>query len=224
MIEEETRQYFAAHWGDAGTADLHKTFNEVTVLTSTTCLQGREIREQVDDFTKLYWIMDQSLDSLSFFFPTLPLPKQFRRDQARKQVDVIFKRIIRKRREAGAETLSSEPDLIATLLSATLDNGAPFCMPSHVRTHSHTHTRTGSKLTDDQIVGMMIALLIAGQHTSNVTGTWTGVHLLQSAEHMRRAQAELASKVGGRDANCETVWRSPCCRHADVHSHSRRHV
>ncbi len=49
MIEAEARQYFEHHWGDSGTADLHKTFNEVTVLTSTTCLQGREIREQVDE-------------------------------------------------------------------------------------------------------------------------------------------------------------------------------
>jgi hypothetical protein len=43
----------------------------VTVLTSTCCLQGKEIREQVDEFTKLYWIMDKSLDSLSFFFPNV---------------------------------------------------------------------------------------------------------------------------------------------------------
>jgi hypothetical protein len=67
----QARQYFEHHWGDAGTADLHKTFNEVTVLTSTCCLQGKEIREQVDEFTKLYWIMDKSLDSLSFFFPNV---------------------------------------------------------------------------------------------------------------------------------------------------------
>ncbi len=39
MIEEETRRYFEHFWGDSGEADLHKTFNEVTVLTSTCCLQ-----------------------------------------------------------------------------------------------------------------------------------------------------------------------------------------
>lgn len=108
MIEEETRQYFEHFWGDSGEACLHKTFNEVTVLTSTCCLQGKEIREQVDEFTKLYWIMDKSLDSLSFFFPTVPFPNQFNRDRARRRIDVIFKKIIAKRREQPAEKLEDE--------------------------------------------------------------------------------------------------------------------
>ena len=57
----------------------------------------------------------------------------------------------------------------------------------------------GSKLTDDQIVGMMIALLIAGQHTSNVTGTWTGLHLLLDRARLAKAQAELREQIGGPD-------------------------
>merc|ERR1711916_300348 len=48
IIEAETKAYFDHHWGDSGTACLHKTFNEVTVLTSVSCLQGKEIRNQVD--------------------------------------------------------------------------------------------------------------------------------------------------------------------------------
>lgn len=190
MIEAEAKKYFEHFWGDAGTADLHKTFNEVTILTSTSCLQGREIREQVDEFTKLYWIMDQSLDSLSFFFPNVPLPKQFKRDQARKRIDQIFKKIIRQRREQGPEALKDEFDLIATLMSAELEDG--------------------SKLTDDQIVGMMIALLIAGQHTSNVTGTWTGLHLLQDERAMQRCREELAENVGGPDAEASLASMKEC--------------
>ena len=124
MIEEETRGYFEHHWGDSGEADLHKVFNEVTVLTSTACLQGKEIRDIVDEFTKLYWIMDKSLDSISFFFPNLPMPKQFNRDRARKRIDEIFKRIIRSRRERGEEALKDDLDLIATLMGATLDDGS----------------------------------------------------------------------------------------------------
>lgn len=29
--------------------------------------------------------------------------------------------------------------------------------------------------TDDQIVGLLIALLFAGQHTSSITSTWTSL-------------------------------------------------
>jgi len=39
--------------------------------------------------------------------------------------------------------------------------------------------RDKTALTDHQIAGMMIALLFAGQHTSSVTGSWTGLYLLQ---------------------------------------------
>ena len=46
---------------------------------------------------------------------------------------------------------------------------------------------------------MMIALLIAGQHTSNVTGTWTGLHLLQDPERLRKAREELQTELGPGD-------------------------
>jgi len=197
IIEAETKAYFDHHWGDSGTACLHKTFNEVTVLTSVSCLQGKEIRNQVDEFTKLYWIMDKSLDSVSFFFPNFPMPNQFKRDRARKRVDEIFKKVIRSRRE-NPEVLKDDMDLIASLMNATLEDG--------------------SKLTDDQIVGMMIALLVAGQHTSNVTGTWTGLHLLQDRERLKKVQDELAREIGDLDVEAtfesvkECVYLEHCVR------------
>ena len=33
----------------------------------------------------------------------------------------------------------------------------------------------GSRLTNDQVLGMLIAVLFAGQHTSSITSTWTGL-------------------------------------------------
>ena len=38
-------------------------------------------------------------------------------------------------------------------------------------------TYGGRHLTDDEITGMMIAILFAGQHTSSITSTWTGLYL-----------------------------------------------
>jgi sterol 14-demethylase len=37
--------------------------------------------------------------------------------------------------------------------------------------------KDGTKLEDEQLAGMMIALLFAGQHTSSITATWTGLLL-----------------------------------------------
>lgn len=32
-------------------------------------------------------------------------------------------------------------------------------------------------MTDDEITGLLIAALFAGQHTSSITSTWTGMYL-----------------------------------------------
>jgi sterol 14alpha-demethylase len=32
--------------------------------------------------------------------------------------------------------------------------------------------KDGTKLSDDEIVGLLIALLFAGQHTSSISSTW----------------------------------------------------
>lgn len=38
--------------------------------------------------------------------------------------------------------------------------------------------KNGKSLTDDEITGMLIAVLFAGQHTSSITSTWTGLYML----------------------------------------------
>ena len=42
--------------------------------------------------------------------------------------------------------------------------------------------RTGRHLTDDEIAGMMIGLLLAGQHTSSTTSTWMAFFLAQNKQ------------------------------------------
>lgn len=37
--------------------------------------------------------------------------------------------------------------------------------------------RDGQSLTDDEVVGMLIGLLMAGQHTSSTTSAWLGFFL-----------------------------------------------
>ena len=37
--------------------------------------------------------------------------------------------------------------------------------------------RSGRHLTDDEIAGMLIGLLLAGQHTSSTTSSWLGFFL-----------------------------------------------
>ena len=47
--------------------------------------------------------------------------------------------------------------------------------------------KDGSTLSEDEIVGLLIALLFAGQHTSSVTSTWTAMFLI----HNKRCMTEM---------------------------------
>ena len=50
--------------------------------------------------------------------------------------------------------------------------------------------RDGTKLTVEEITGIMIGVLLGGQHTSNVTGTWLLCHLLRDPEWKRKVLEE----------------------------------
>jgi len=183
LIEKEAKDYFDAKWGDEGTCDFFDAISEVVVVTSTRCLHGKEIRENVHaEFAKLYQQLDDALSPIGFFFPNLPLPAMIGRDKARKAFVEMFSGIIKKRRESG----ESHEDMLQTFMDATYDDGR--------------------KLADDEIVGMLIALMIAGQHTSKVTGTWMGFFLLDNLELLKRAYDEQA-EVLGEPAGSEKKWK-----------------
>jgi len=54
-------------------------------------------------------------------------------------------------------------------------------------------------MTDDEIAGMLIGLLMAGQHTSSSTSSWLGVFLAHNTEIQRQCYEEqcqvLAIKI-----------------------------
>ena len=53
----------------------------------------------------------------------------------------------------------------------------------------------GKGNTDDQIVGLLIALLFAGQHTSSITSTWTTLFLAHDKPLWDRARKEVEAVV-----------------------------
>lgn len=44
--------------------------------------------------------------------------------------------------------------------------------------------KDGSFISNEEIIGLLVGLLLAGQHTSNVTSTWMGILLLSSPEQL----------------------------------------
>ena len=160
MMVKEAEDYFAK-WGDEGEVDLLDALSELIVLTASRCLLGREIRETLfSEVTNLVHDLDKGMVPLSVFFPYAPIEAHRKRDKARKELAAIFDKVIQGRRESGA----MEPDVLQTFIDARY--------------------KDGSRLSNDQVLGMLIAVLFAGQHTSSITSTWTGLLSIANKERI----------------------------------------
>jgi sterol 14alpha-demethylase len=169
IIRKETEDYILKHWGESGELELLESLNEITLYTSTHCIQGPEVRSRFNkEFAALYTDLDKALGVVSFLYPWLPIPLHSRRDTARQTIERLYKEIIDQRRESPKSEDYS--DLIHTLMNSKYPDGSP--------------------MTDEEIVGLCIGSLLAGQHTSNVTSTWLGCFLLSNKHILDRVIAE----------------------------------
>ena len=178
MMVKEAEDYFAK-WGDEGEVDLLDALSELIVLTASRCLLGREIRETLfSEVTTLVHDLDKGMVPLSVFFPYAPIEAHRKRDKARKELAAIFDKVIQGRRESGA----MEPDVLQTFIDARY--------------------KDGSRLSNDQVLGMLIAVLFAGQHTSSITSTWTGLLSIANKERifpkLEKEQKDVMAKHGDK--------------------------
>lgn len=159
---------FADEMGDEGELNLPTAMNELTVKIASRCFLGEETRREVDEgFAAAYHELQNGINTIGFFFPRLPIPAHRRRDRARAKVVEIFSRIMAERRETGAEF----DDFMDALM--------------------HAHYKNGRALTDDEISGILLTALFAGQHTSAVLATWTGLEMIRASSFLERARSEM---------------------------------
>ncbi|KAI8777870.1 lanosterol 14-alpha demethylase [Biomphalaria glabrata] len=173
IIENETKDYFK-RWGTNGTNDLFVALSELIILTASHCLHGREIRERLDEhIAQLYADLDGGFTHLAWLLPGwLPFPSFRKRDKAQKEMKQIFHEIIQKRRANP----NPDDDMLQTLIDAKY--------------------KSGRSLSDEEISGMLIGLLLAGQHTSSTTSTWMGFFLAKDKELQKRVYEEQLRVCG----------------------------
>jgi len=153
-IVKEATEYFA-QLGEEGELDLMKFLSELIILTASRCLLGHEIREHVHaEFASLYQDLSDGMNHLTYFWPKAPTPRHRARDRARAKIASIFGKVIEERRRTGVQ----HDDFLQVLVDAQYTDG--------------------SQATTDEIVGLLLAALFAGQHTSNITSTWLGLNVL----------------------------------------------
>jgi sterol 14alpha-demethylase len=184
VMQEEAESYFE-RWGERGEADLLVAMNELTVFIASRCLVGGDFRRAVtEEFARLYHDLETSVNLLTFLQPGLPVPSARRRDRARARMTALIARVVADRRARGAEA----EDFLDALMAARYPDGR--------------------RLGDQEITGLLLATVFAGQHTSAVLATWTGVLLLEHGEHLARVLAEQDTVLGpGREMTIESLRR-----------------
>mmetsp|Transcript_10455 Transcript_10455/g.15923 ORF Transcript_10455/g.15923 Transcript_10455/m.15923 type:complete len:479 (+) Transcript_10455:63-1499(+) len=181
-IEMETIQYLK-RWGDSGEINILDALSELTILTASRCLHGDEVREGMfEDVARIYHDLDKGVTPLSFFFPNAPTEAHRIRDRARQEMIKIFSKVIAERRAKGGDG-SDRTDILQVFMDLEY--------------------KEGGKLTDEEIVGLLIALLFAGQHTSSITSTWTLMFLIFHQRCLDKVMEEQDEVLPSRSANLD---------------------
>ena len=148
---------------------------EITIFTASRSLQGKEVRARFDDsFAALFHDLDAGFSPINFMLPRVPLPHNTARDRAHRRIVAVYLDIIRARRRAGVE--QDEDDMIWNLMKCRYKDGTP--------------------VPDAEVAHMMIALLMAGQHSSSSTISWIVLRLATRPAVIEELLAEQRAALG----------------------------
>ncbi|EIW70869.1 hypothetical protein TREMEDRAFT_38441 [Tremella mesenterica DSM 1558] len=191
LINAECEHYFEKELGFSPTSpgpktiEVFKIMSQLIILSASRTLQGKEVRESLDSkFAEYFHDLDGGFTPLNFMFPNLPLPSYRKRDKAQKSMSDFYLNIMQKRRE-GATDVNGSFDMLAALQGCVYRNGVP--------------------LTDRDIAHMMIAILMAGQHTSSATSSWALLHLAHRPDVADALYEEQKTLFGNPDGSFRPV-------------------
>ncbi|KAJ7455210.1 lanosterol 14-alpha-demethylase [Mycena galericulata] len=190
MVEDEVEQFLKTDVrfrtyqdndiNEWGSFDAIRAMAEITILTASRTLQGSEVRDGLDKtFSQLFTDLDGGFTPLNFLFPSLPLDSYRKRDRAQKKLTDFYVEIIKKRRQ------NPNGDHQYDMISSLLDQ----------------QYRGGAKLKDHEVAHIMIALLMAGQHTSSATLAWTMLHLASRTDVADALYEEQVNYFGSPDGS-----------------------
>lgn len=155
-------------WGDEGEIEVSSFFGMLTNFTSSSCLLGTEFRNEMsEEFSKVYYDLERGIVAWGYIHPHLPIPAFRRRDRARARLGEMVSEIVEKRKQSGYRG----EDFLQTLMDSEYSDG--------------------SKLSDHEITGMLVAAMFAGHHTSSVTTAWTLIELLRHPRFLNEVRSEI---------------------------------
>jgi len=184
----EAKSFFE-QWGDSGEIHLRDELARLIILTASRALMGDDVRDKLSGkVAELFQHLDEGLTTVTMFWRDAPIPAHARRDKARLEMCELFSNIIKERRE--------HPDVVhEDALQSFMDQ----------------KYKDGRKLRVEELAGMMIAMLFAGQHTSSVTSSWTGLFLLKHPQYLKKVMEEQEENIKkyGEDLNYDALNDMP---------------
>lgn len=178
LIAKEVEQFVAsapAFQDQKGTFNVCRTMAEITIYTASRSLQGKEVRQRFDSsFAELYHDLDMGFAPINFMLPWAPFPHNRKRDRAQKKMAQTYMDIIQDRRNDGVE--KTEDDMIWNLMTCVYKDGTP--------------------VPDMEVAHMMIALLMAGQHSSSSSSAWIMLRLATRPDIQEELLAEQKRVLG----------------------------
>ncbi|KAH6659995.1 cytochrome P450 51 [Truncatella angustata] len=177
IIADEVSSYFKKNpdfKGKSGVVNIPPKMAQLTIFTASHSLQGKEIRDKFDEsLADLYHDLDMGFSAINFMLHWAPLPWNNKRDHAQKTIAGIYMDTIKERRAAGR---TDGQDMMSHLMNSTYKNGTP--VPDH------------------EVAHMMIALLMAGQHSSSSTSSWIMLRLASRPDIMEDLYREQVENLG----------------------------
>eukprot|EP00817_Percolomonadidae_sp_ATCC50343_P004640 CAMPEP_0117423666 /NCGR_PEP_ID=MMETSP0758-20121206/4233_1 /TAXON_ID=63605 /ORGANISM="Percolomonas cosmopolitus, Strain AE-1 (ATCC 50343)" /LENGTH=398 /DNA_ID=CAMNT_0005206969 /DNA_START=195 /DNA_END=1391 /DNA_ORIENTATION=+ len=177
IVEEEVFAQMK-QMGDEGEVDLMDMLAKLIIFTASRCLLGDGVRSYLENknMAQLYHDLDDGISPAAFFIPGIP---QKKRDVSVKEIRHIFQQLIDYRKAHPEDDVEKDP--LHTLLRATYRSGKP--------------------VPEEHMIGILLAGLFAGQHTSSITSTWTLMNILKDPRIEKKVLEEQENVVGFRDEN-----------------------
>mmetsp|Transcript_81009 Transcript_81009/g.224082 ORF Transcript_81009/g.224082 Transcript_81009/m.224082 type:complete len:493 (+) Transcript_81009:91-1569(+) len=186
-LEKEVKQFFEEEWpGVEGQVDIRKSMIEALSRTSIRCLMGDELRSKMHTVAKgqticeMLHTLEQGMLPLSVFMPNAPIPRHRARDAARREMHEFLVPILEERRQKLKLGEVPEDDFLWKVMTSSYPDGRP--------------------VSDEEIVGFLVAAFFGGMHNSSITTSWSTLEIFTRPELVAELQQEQKEVLGGSDA------------------------
>lgn len=171
IMEKEARRWIDS-LGREGEFEIVAEMKGLTQAVAGHALMGEDFQRAVGrSFWAEYDSIGQTLNPA--IPPDWPLPRNIRRERAKRRMTEILRPLIAERRRRAGET----DDFLQDFVEA--------------------RGQSGELMVDEIVIGLIRALMFAGHETTAGQAAWTVIELLHNAQDLERVKAEAAGLPEG---------------------------